>query len=199
MNREEGAHSLSHVFDPFLTGSTPSTAGVCPFGKKKDRSTSFWRWVLFRIPETVNPWLLSFGFGFDELSFYWLKKLLSKLHLLGKGRGPGSVRYGRSFLGWDRWYLSYLYKMQSRHAVNCCKYWKRIQLGWGGDLIWARMWYLARLVQYSRMYILVILEEIPFCVQISFVFYCFKVACFFHINRISSTSDLNSWIVCFYQ
>ena len=26
MNRDEGAHFLSHPFDPFLTGSTPSTA-----------------------------------------------------------------------------------------------------------------------------------------------------------------------------
>ena len=41
MNRDKGAHFLSHVFDPFLTGSTPSTAGVRPTGKKKDRSTSF--------------------------------------------------------------------------------------------------------------------------------------------------------------
>ena len=28
-----------------------------PTGKKKDRSTSFWRWVSSRIPETVNPWV----------------------------------------------------------------------------------------------------------------------------------------------
>ena len=42
MNRDKGAHLLSHIFDPFLTGSTPSTtAGVRPIGKKKDRSTSF--------------------------------------------------------------------------------------------------------------------------------------------------------------
>ena len=41
MKREEGAHFLSHVFDPFLTGSTLSTVGVHPTGKKKDRSTSF--------------------------------------------------------------------------------------------------------------------------------------------------------------
>ena len=37
MNRDEGAHFLSHVFDPFLTGSTPSTAGVRPTGKTEDR------------------------------------------------------------------------------------------------------------------------------------------------------------------
>ena len=36
MNRDEGAHFSSHAFDPFLTGSTPSTAGVRPTGKKKD-------------------------------------------------------------------------------------------------------------------------------------------------------------------
>ena len=41
MNRDEGSHFLSHVFDPFLTCSTPSTAGVRPTGKRKDRSTSF--------------------------------------------------------------------------------------------------------------------------------------------------------------
>ena len=41
VNGGEGAHFLSHVFDPFLTGNTPSTAGVHPTGKKKDRSTSF--------------------------------------------------------------------------------------------------------------------------------------------------------------
>ena len=41
MNRDEWAHFLSHVFDSFLTGSAPSTAGVRPTGKKKDRSTSF--------------------------------------------------------------------------------------------------------------------------------------------------------------
>ena len=40
MNRDEGANFLSHAFDPFLTGSTPSTAGVRPTGKK-NRSTSF--------------------------------------------------------------------------------------------------------------------------------------------------------------
>ena len=41
MNRDEGAHFLSHVFDPFLTGSAPSTAGVHSTGNRKDRSTSF--------------------------------------------------------------------------------------------------------------------------------------------------------------
>ena len=39
MNRDEGAHFLSHIFDPFLTGSAPSTAGVYSTGKRKDRST----------------------------------------------------------------------------------------------------------------------------------------------------------------
>ena len=41
MNRDEGVHFLSHIFDPILTDSTPSTTGVRPTGKKKDRSTSF--------------------------------------------------------------------------------------------------------------------------------------------------------------
>ena len=36
LNIEEGAYFLSHIFDLFLTGSTPSTAGVHPTGKKKD-------------------------------------------------------------------------------------------------------------------------------------------------------------------
>ena len=33
--RDEGEHFLGHIFDPFLTGSTQSTVGVCPTGKKK--------------------------------------------------------------------------------------------------------------------------------------------------------------------
>ena len=41
MNRDEGVHFLSHVFDPFLTGRMPSMAGVHSTGKKKDQSTSF--------------------------------------------------------------------------------------------------------------------------------------------------------------
>ena len=69
MNRDEGANFLSHVFDPFLTSSTPSTVSVRPTGKKKDRSTSFWRWVSSRIPEIVNR-EFNFWFCFDELSFY---------------------------------------------------------------------------------------------------------------------------------
>ena len=32
MNRDEGAHFWSNIFDPFLTGSTPSTVGVRPSG-----------------------------------------------------------------------------------------------------------------------------------------------------------------------
>ena len=34
MNRDEGAYFLSHIFNLFLTGSTPCTVGVCPTGKK---------------------------------------------------------------------------------------------------------------------------------------------------------------------
>ena len=72
MNRDEGEHFLSHVFDPFLTGSTPSTAGVRPTGKKKDRSKSFWRLISSKIPETVNPWGFFFCFCFVLMNFHFI-------------------------------------------------------------------------------------------------------------------------------
>ena len=37
MNKDEGAHFLSYVFNPILTGSTPSAAGVRPIGNKCDQ------------------------------------------------------------------------------------------------------------------------------------------------------------------
>ena len=69
MDRDEGAHFVSHVFDPFLTGSTPSTAGVLPTGKRRiDQHHS---------EDGYHPGYLklsicefNFWFCFDELSFY---------------------------------------------------------------------------------------------------------------------------------
>ena len=66
MNKDEGAHFLSHVFDPFLTGSTPSTAGVRPTGKKKDdqhHSEDGYRPGYLKL--TIREF--NFCFCFDEL------------------------------------------------------------------------------------------------------------------------------------
>ena len=45
-------------------------------------------------------------------------------------------------------------------------------------------------MQQSRIYNLVVLQEMPFCVH----FYCVKVPHFYHKNKITLTSDLNHMI-----
>ena len=63
-----------------LTGSAPSTAGVRSTGKRKDRSTSFWRWVSPRMPETVNPWI---NFWFWWISTYlWVPFIYVNVSIL---------------------------------------------------------------------------------------------------------------------
>ena len=50
----------------------------------------------------------------------------------------------------------------------------------------------AGLERCSSLHNLVILQEMPFCVQISFVSYCFKVFCFFiKLNSFDFRLELN--------
>ena len=65
----EGAHFLSQIFDNFLTDSTPSTVDVRPTGEKKDRSTSFWRWI---VQDTWNCQSVSLIFGFVLMNFHFI-------------------------------------------------------------------------------------------------------------------------------
>ena len=59
--KDEGAHFVSHIFDSFLTGSTPSTVGVRPTGKKMDRSTS-----------SLNCQFVSLIFDFVLMNFHFI-------------------------------------------------------------------------------------------------------------------------------
>ena len=65
----------------FLTGCTPSTAGVHPTGKKKDRSTLFWRWVSSRLPELS---IVSLIFGFVLMNFRFIHIYLPDESIQGK-------------------------------------------------------------------------------------------------------------------
>ena len=56
-------------------------------------------------------------------------------------------------------------------------------------------------MQQSRLCILIVLQEMQFCVQISYVFFCLQVSHFFHENRITLSLDCTwskSWFVWFY-
>ena len=69
-----GAHFLSHVFDPFLISSATFTVGVHSTGKKKDRSTSFWRWVSPRTPK-LSIRELVFGFCLKNFLIIYTNKV----------------------------------------------------------------------------------------------------------------------------
>ena len=75
MNRDERAHFLSHVFDPFLTGSTPSTACVLqPERRRIDQHHSEDGYRPGYLKLSIQEF--NFWFSFDELSFYLSVKCL---------------------------------------------------------------------------------------------------------------------------
>ena len=99
-----GAHFLSHVFDPFLIGSATFTVGVHSTGKKKDRSTSFWRWVSPRTPKTVNSWV-RFWFLFEELSNYLSQQ-------------SWWINQGEKYSFLDTNYFDFIIQYHVRHSFN---------------------------------------------------------------------------------
>ena len=70
MNRDEGAHYLSHIYDPLLTSSTSSRAPPCGDRRKQklDQPSQFW-WSA--LPESTKLSIVSQLFGFGKwISLY---------------------------------------------------------------------------------------------------------------------------------
>ena len=72
MNRDEGAHYLSHIYDPLLMSSTSSRAPPCGDRPKQklDQPSQFW-WSA--LPESTKLSIVSQLFGFGK----WISILFS--------------------------------------------------------------------------------------------------------------------------
>ena len=113
MNRDEGAHYLSHVYDPLLI--TPTSGDHR--NRRGDQVPSFWWSVLTRTQETVNREYIQFGFVKRTLN---IKKGDLSGSSLAQGRTQDLQKEGAECRNWGEigWYID---QKQAEFAWFSCQ------------------------------------------------------------------------------